>query len=333
MFKDIFEFSYFRRYLHLPKREILWHVLLACSAIVCVIAANNVLKKVFKQRNYRSMSYAALSDQTQAILLGTCHLYNGVHPDYTGVKSVNLAATNLSFDRMRKVYEASKERAPNVKYVLVELDIGTLLGNPYQAEGGVSPESLAELGVKYPWQFPKNARSLTEFIHQTLSGVFSWRLVPIEFQNRNAAPPTTNESEVSFAGFVASEAIIYEGMDYKDMFAKATSYFQLNMLAENKAELYKLIDEITASGATPIFIQYPHYIEFTKSRPASWDKAFERTIVELKNYVGKENFIFWDYNSWNATDKKLFRDIDHLNTRGALHFSAELGGRIKSLLN
>lgn len=98
----------------------------------------------------------------------------------------------------------------------------------------------------------------------------------------------------------------------------------------NLSALENLVSVLTDRGIAVVLVGYPEHEELARLRPESWEKVIEKGL-ERGHQAAAAELPWLDYRRTHDMSDSAFRDIEHLNPRGAAEFSERLALELKRI--
>lgn len=308
--------------------------LLVLGALAAVaVSAWFLLSPWTSRPTYQTLAVAELGEETLVVALGSSHVHVTIDPELIGVPFTNLSGDACNHVAMEAVLAGNVRRVPNLRAVLLELDIVPLTYDTIDVYQG-DYRRLLDLQPDLDVLAEPPARKLAlrwqaALTRSALLGPFLARdkLAPVSVAERRKGP-----SEPLLPGRRRFTSVMTPERDGAARLAVHAREGSLANVPKNRAALARTIAFLLERGIHPVLVRLPHHESYWSARPASWDDAYERTLSELRARFG-DALAVWDLERLPGLRDEHFFDGDHLNQAGAVLLAAELDARLAALLD
>ena len=325
MNSSIFSFEIFRRYWRLPRRERVWHCAITV-AFACVLAAGWLAKSTVRPQqamtNIHRAAYESLSHKTQILAVGSSRVYHGIDPREFRVLATNSTMGGANFQIQEVLLRHALDRAPNVRFVLLEFGYVPLESyGKYDYRGDYA--GLLDQGV----QLDDLGLSWREYFKAYVDHppLFRYRFTPeVWIVHRRPVIPGFSPSErimPSDEAIACNDRIATETRNSAHCPLSPSELISLNRLA-----LLRIVSLLRARGIPFALVDFPMHPLVPRIREYSHSPAYLETLQMLQaNAGGVEH---WDLSLCEFLSEKEFSDEDHLNKHGARKLTQYLDRRI-----
>jgi hypothetical protein len=285
-----------------------------------------VLQIPFNYKNTASF-FNSENDKIETIILGSSQMNNAVNPKYLDKTAINFASTSQHHDLDYNIYNQTKSKLNNLKYVVIELSYAHLElphNGKYFWKNSVY---LKYYGVN---AFNRNTYFKDRLIYLSNPDFYSRSLYDYNILNKQEANYNSygfdeNNFQGSFKNLAFSEEKIAE------MKIKVRKTNQ-DLQKENTVFLFKMLDDLESNkynviiATLPVYKTYVEYIDTSVVKRR--DSILEVINKKYKNvsFLKEEN----DTTLFTVTD---FINHNHLNPNGAEKFTKKLNTHINTLKN
>ena len=275
-------------------------------------------------------------DSIEILILGSSLATYGIDPEVFDLDAYNLAnlAQSIYFDK--RITLSLLPELPKLKYVFISIGYHSFA---FSSQFNRDFWSYYGNGIKY-----KGTNYLLADLSPTLFGYtpkVSYAMLKKRIINRMRYGKDIINFEVqegvnlykpSVKGFIALEGTDTTKFNSEAFVNLNNSYNEIIDESDEKEEiltdLENFIQILQAKGITPILITLPNYTEYVKYLNKT---HLEENVEASKNMAYKFNIAYWDFLNSERFSINDFYDMEHLNRKGALKFSAILNDSIKKI--
>lgn len=293
-------------------------LIFSIPVLIILVVIEILLRRIPNDYSFKSTYLEKNSKKIEVLYLGNSHIYFGVNPEFSALKSFNAAYTSQSVDLDWLIFSKYKDWS-QLKYIVLPVDyiaLYTQLGNNVEAwrmknynlyygiNSSFHLENSAEI---FNGKFAKNVDRLNKYYNKGVSDLDCNNLgfgtlyhhtksTNIEVSSKDAAKrhKVDIKSKLSISNFEYNTAILK------------------NFIRFGKENHVKIV-----FVATPVS---KSYYNITK------DDQLKTTISTIKRLVSESNnqCMYLDYMQGNDFYDADFYDGDHLNDMGAKKLTEKL---------
>lgn len=308
---------------------------LAAVLVTALAVGTLILGALPRPVRQGALAVRALCGHTEIVLVGSSHVYTDVDPRQMERPWMNLAGGMLNYELAESVLATHVPKLSNLRAIVLEADallrtVDSLhaYGADYRPLLDLAPElSTLQVGWAARWPLWKE---------QLLAYDLPLRVFDrdkLDAQSLHAALLGRAEPDVR-AGYEPRIGMSPEGLSGAQrvvMHLRALGPEPSETRVRNDAALARIVALAEARELPLILVRLPHHRSYRAQRPAEHEAAFDALLQQVRAAQGGREPLFVDYEAMPLGDD-AFYDADHLNTRGASLFSAQLARDIAAIL-
>lgn len=325
MSSSIFNFDNLHNYIRLSSSKRNWHLIIFLSVLMSLIVSSIALPKLSPRVNFRTKAVAELSEETEAIFVGSSHVYCGIRPSAYSHSVMTVTISLSDYVSIEKLLQTNLKKAPNVKVVVLEADIVPLRYDTLKTFGGLNVQ-LRDSGIDIDDHF----KLKSEFIHAQISQ----RFLPQIY---------VDSQRLNFRNFIESERAITGHEESPLTFNENTGHLQLathiresrdDYVPGNQEALLRIIRMLKSLDIRIVLMRFPHHSTYRQNLPKKWEEQFQNTLKMVRQEFGESGFFYWNFHELpNVIEDQEFRNGDHLNSKGAQRLTVLMDAELDKLLN
>lgn len=295
-----------------PRRPALTVALLSFVVALSVIAGFELLMRRAKTSySKKRAAVAARANELEVVVMGSSCALFGIDPKELGANALNLADVSQPLYYDRKILEQWVDRLPKLRLVI--LPISPLTLETTMPKGGEAWRTF--LYERY-WNIPPiDAENPLDVRHFSVTALLPPPLRMKALLKFDLAP------ELDANGFeVERDAAVTEGMAAR-AYATHQALFSEANLRENERELRGILDVLRERSIGAALVMPPVHRFYSDL----YDPAVRARDLDVLHALSTEYGVpLHDHVEDTGFADDEFRDPDHLNARGASHFSKML---------
>lgn len=314
-----------------------WWMLIVLTLLGVLFLSWLVLSKWTQYYSFETLAVEALSDETEIVVLGSSHVHIMTNPESFERPLMNLSADACNYKCMDAVLRGNIERVPNLRAVVVELDIVPLVYDTIHVYKGDNERlldlqpSLADLDEDWS----RKARLYWQrfFEYSPLSGPFISRnkVSPNVVRDRLRYGRHHGEEQIA-PGHLILTTVMTEDRDGDDRLEVHEREGTLDQVDESIAALLRIIEYARVRDLQVVLLRYPHHRTYWEQRPASWDAEYDRALATVRQRFSGSEVEVWDLEKVEGFSDDDYFDGDHLNARGTEKLGEILNLKFNDLL-
>lgn len=296
--------------------------------IVCVSAlalmfpfSYLILVTYVKDENSRTSALKSITDQTKVLIVGSSHVATNIKPALISISAMNLSIPNANYTDVLKMMLKVWDKAKNIEILVIEFSSPMLL----RGSGGTIRQ-MAQFDFGF-----SDANLWNEFMQDPIDSfrncifyIYNYRLVPRHMFDRTLQP--TRKTRYENPGHETYQANLDKNRSKSSAIKRYQAVFETttrDSIYKNTLALKKAILMARERHINIIFLKMPEHEQLDFIRPTVWkDDPLIPILADLP---------LIDKTSWHRSNDLFFGDFDHLNDRGAAHFSIEIDKLLMSL--
>lgn len=248
------------------------------------------------------------ADSIKVLVLGNSHALNGINPNEFDLFTYNMAFAAQSFYFDKKIVLKNMKNMNNLKYVLISIDYHTFY----------FPHSTGR-DKFYHYYYNINYKD-NNYTKEDISRVYTLGFKQTIREHIPKQPFNL------FRGYGESKSTTqWELLNNKSAIARIK---QLDLDISSRKEIIESMDDfiniLKSNNITPILLTLPCHKYFIENINFEIEKQNKTDILYLKK---KHNIIHLDFFKEKLPDS-LFKDLDHLNSKGAVEISRKINNMI-----
>lgn len=276
------------------------------------------------------------SDSIEVLILGTSHATYAVDPEVFDFYAYNLAnlAQSIYFDK--RITLSLLPELPKLKYVFISIDYHSLA---FSSQFNRDFWSYYGNGIKYKktnYFYANLSPTLFGYTPKVAYAMHKKKLINrwkygkniVDFEIQDGV----NIYKPAIKGYIALEGRDTSNFDHDAFKILSESSTEIIDKSDEKeeivADLEHFVQVLLAKDVIPILFTPPTYFEFNEHLNPLYIKENIEVCRRIANKYGVEYWDFLDSNHFIIDD---FYDMEHLNRKGALKFSAMLNDSINKM--
>jgi hypothetical protein len=316
-------------YFALPASTRGGHLILLLAGFLFLLAWIQVGPRVAP--TCRTMAMRALSANTRAVVTGTSRVERGIDPRLLTTPTVNLSSGGLSYLTLSPMIRHALERAPEVRLVVIELDVFLLKGR------GLVQERLFELGVPMQ-EWPNSFRKRLWYVLKSGGPLSAMPRVDVEYFAQSLRPNERPPRDANgYNPYVFFRDLTAPGSDEDYGATRYVAMHRKELVGDldgkNIEALLSLLRWLDDRGVRWMLVTLPHLPGWISGRPDAWETSVTQALHAVQAAYPAGTNYYWDASSELKLDAAHFHDGLHLNRAGVELFNRELDRRMTGLLN
>jgi hypothetical protein len=295
------------------------------SLSLTFVAVSFALPRVSPRDNPWTRAVESLSPQTEAIFLGSSHVYCAIRPSEHANDVMTLAAPMFDYKWQERLVDLHLDRAPGTRVVVLEAGVVTLRTDTVQLYNGRNA-ILRDFG----FDVPDASSRADEVVPMFLSSRF---FRPIYYDSIRLTP---NEHLAAFeieAGYFPSR-LRYDSSTAMKSLEMHIEETREEHIAANYEALARTIRKLLDRGVRVVLMRYPHHSFYRERCPPKWEEQLQASLAALREEFGDDGFDFWNLRASIRIDEDAkFRNVDHLNDLGTQELTRLIEPRLRELLD
>ncbi|MFO0617594.1 MAG: SGNH/GDSL hydrolase family protein [Polyangiaceae bacterium] len=284
-------------------------------ALAVIVGFELLMRRARTSYSKKRAAVAARASDLEVVVMGSSCALFGIDPKELGANALNLADVSQPLYYDRKILEQWVDRLPKLRLVL--LSISPLTMETTLPKGGEAWRTF--LYERY-WNIPPiDAQNPLDVRHFSVTALLPPPLRVKALLKFDLAP------ELDANGFeVERDAVVTEGMAAR-AYATHEPLFSEANLRENELELRGILDFLRARSVGAALVMPPVHRFYSDV----YDPAVRaRDLAVLRALSVEYGVPLHDHVEDTGFADEEFRDPDHLNARGASHFSKVLAADV-----
>ena len=319
MFLCIFNFKKMKKFL-------IKYLVFIIPILIFLIILEMLTQEHDKSSTYYQKKYIDNNkSKIDGIIFGPSHSWYGIYPKYLNYNVASLALTSSSPNVDYLLYNYTKEKV-NPKFLIFDLSLGYLTTHndiDYISHkklsyyfSNIKKDGLKDFFlVRYPLKDEMNL-----LFKDKKSNIDKWG-----FQYK--VPPGVD----IFSKLNFQDSLIVNDKASEATLKRHKERSKESNTAPNISLYKKIVSECVSKEVKVVFISLPKYYVYNEKIDKTNELSTER-MKFLNEIVDNKLCFFLNYEDFFENDTKLYYDIDHLNTEGAIAFTKELNRVLKDII-
>jgi hypothetical protein len=328
MSSSIFSSENLRAYLQIPRETRLWHAKVLAVLVVVYFAGYQLCAALDTQdKNPFSLWMAdAVTPKTEAVFIGTSHVFCGAKPDEFPWESRNMCDAGLDYEMLSRILARQLDRLTNLKAAVIEYDSFPMMQDSV-ARRQMDNSSFFGWGLTDE-DLPEYARNK---VPQTWAAALipPSRLTPVSLVKKLTREITAIAMKrQTLPGFLDSKDVTAPeaGVSYAGWYART---LRPDRIEVNRQSLVDMVRRLRERGIRVALLEFPQLRSYRENVPKSWRTELESTANLIqKQWPGVQ---VWFMSADPAFETSDFRDPGHLNTAGAIKLSKMIAPKIDAM--
>ena len=290
------------------------------AALALVFAADRLLLSIYRHPTPQQAEAARLDDGTRIIFMGSSRTQTNIDPLLFADRASNVSDAGLVFYFMEPLATRLMERARNLKFLVIELTLESLVFT-YDPAAQKFSRSMAPFGITNG-DYAQDAAPFSDaWWRQVLPGIFTYRLTPRLF----FADSVFASSSTPYAsGHLPLNRMLRPEEDLIMLRSKLQGVEESRVkygTAANEKALLAILASAKRRGVTVILLRHPLHRQYAAETPVAWIKAMDAALeLAVRRSLITPAQIIDDRSVFDGQDQ-YFADMEHLNKEGAKVFS------------
>jgi len=327
---SIFSFDYLRDLQAAFRTMKTRAIVILCLFALILFLGMRMLWSFFFFENFQVMAVRSLSNETKAIGIGSSRMFYGVDPRAMPGSYVSLAANFLDMNGAERIWNKYSEQTPALRIVFIELSVSTLF---YDMQV-LAPQALQPLGLDISPEANDFLFRPDHALRLLLSPIFRWRFTPDFIESYNASLKDEDEQYAAVAGFIPSKMKLSQHQLFAERKVDQTrqhlEQFQSGVFERNLNAAKRMATDLEEKRIKVVFLRFPMDRHVWPVFERKWSESVSAAFLEIKSVAKEATFLDFSHNQDFPSDE--FRDPDHLNSVGAMRFSALIAPIVRAEL-
>ena len=287
--------------------------------LILVMCTELLLRNIPNDYSYKKKYLDKNSDHVEALFLGNSHIYYGINPEYSKLKSFNAAHISQSLKYDVAIYEKYKSNFKKLKFIIVSMDYLTL---NFCLETSLENWRVKNYAIYYDIAAPSLFDNFEMLNGRTFNNV-------LRLKYYMSGPSAVTCNKWGFGdnyNSIQAKDLIATGKEaakrHKDLIKDKVGF------NENIQFFLYLVNESKKNNFNLLFLTPPAFSSYIENV----DKKILNTTTDLIKITTSQNNNIRFYNLLSDTSftSKDFFDGDHLNEIGAKKLTLKVNDFIES---
>jgi len=270
------------------------------------------LSRIQNSYSLKNSQLAAQAAEIQVLVLGPSHALRGVNPDYFSMRGYNAANMAQSIFYDTRIAWKYLDKMVSLKMVLIDISYPSLWSELFETPEGFRDYFYAAYwGIRYPgikWYDIHIYSRILQYGNDK-----AWKYALKGFQVNLTPGYHTN----GWALVEGRESPINDSAGYAEINLHE-KYFKQQYFYDNIGYITELLKELSRRKVHAVFFTPPETQSMYKYMAKSKLKTIDSALGVLCATYHCEKYNFLTDRRFSDSD---FRDVQHLNERGAIKFS------------